>query len=87
MGIHIGTRPQEKAAATDEEAGGINPRTGKSDTKGVGTEIAPEFRQPLDHAPTPEDFAKFYDQHKDLFDKHPELRVGWDHRVRRGRWT
>ena len=66
-----------KMAATDE-AGGINPRTGKSDTKGVGTEILPEVRQNLDHAPTPADFAKFYDQHKDIFDKHPELRVGFD---------
>ena len=66
-------------AATDE-AGGINPRTGKSDTKGFGTEILPEFRQPLDHAPTAADFAKFYDQHQDIFDKHPELRVGWDNK-------
>ena len=68
-----------KAAATDE-AGGINPRTGKSDTTGLGTEIIPEFRQSLDHPPTPADFAKFYNQHKELFDKYPELRVGWDNK-------
>lgn len=66
-----------KAAATNE-AGGIDPRTGKSDTKGVGVEVMPELRQSLDHAPTAEDFKKFYDQHRDIFDKHPELRVGWD---------
>jgi len=66
-----------KMAATDE-AGGINPRTGKSDTKGFGTEILPELRQPLDHAPTAEDFKKFYTKHQDIFDQHPELRVGWD---------
>jgi hypothetical protein len=65
-------------AAAEDEAGGINPRTGKSDTMGIGTEILPEFRQPLGHAPTPADFQKFYDRHKDLFDQHPELRVGFD---------
>jgi len=64
--------------AADEEAGGINPRTGKSDSKGIGTEIMPELRQPLDHAPTADDFKKFYEQHQAIFDKHPELRVGWD---------
>jgi Nicotianamine synthase protein len=66
-----------KAAATDE-AGGIDPRTGKSDTKGIGTEILPEMRQPLDHAPTATDFKNFYAQHQELFYKYPELRVGWD---------
>lgn len=66
--------------ATKEEAGGIDPRTGKSDTKGVGVEIIPELRQPIDHAPTADDFKNFYDQHKDVFDKNPELRVGWDNK-------
>jgi len=67
-----------KATAKDNVAGGINPRTGKSDTKGFGTEIMPEFRQPLDHAPTAQDFKNFYDAHKEIFDQYPELRVGWD---------
>lgn len=66
------------ASAAKNEAGGINPRTGKSDSKGMGTEIMPELRQNLDHAPTAQDFKNFYDQHKDIFDAHPELRVGWD---------
>lgn len=66
--------------AQDDEAGGIDPRTGKSDSKGMGTEIMPELRQPLDHAPTAQDFKNFYDQHKEIFDQHPELRVGWDNK-------
>jgi predicted GNAT family acetyltransferase len=67
-------------SATTEEAGGIDPRTGKSDSTGKGVEIMPELRQPLDHAPTATDFKNFYDQHKDIFDKNPELRVGWDNK-------
>jgi predicted GNAT family acetyltransferase len=66
------------AAAAKDEAGGIDPRTGKSDSKGIGVEVMPELRQALDHAPTAEDFKNFYDQNKAIFDKHPELRVGWD---------
>lgn len=68
------------ARAAKEESGGIDPRTGKSDTAGVGVEIMPELRQPLDHAPTADDFKKFYEQHKEVFDKNPELRVGWDNK-------
>ena len=61
-------------------AGGIDPRTGASDTTGVGTEIYPEGRgaQPLAHRPTEQDLQSFYDSHKDIFEKHPELRIGWD---------
>jgi ADP-ribosyltransferase-like protein len=64
--------------AEKEPAGGIDPRTGKSDTEGHGTEIFPEKRMALDHAPTKEDFQNFYEQNKELFDQHPELKIGWD---------
>lgn len=64
--------------AATAEAGGINPRTGKSDTKGFGTEILPELRQPLNHAPTATDFQKFYAKNQAIFDQYPELRVGFD---------
>lgn len=70
-------RKAEKDASKNE-SGGIDPRTGKSDSKGFGVEVMPELRQPLDHAPTAEDFKNYYDQHKDIFDAYPELRVGWD---------
>lgn len=66
------------ADAAKNEAGGIDPRTGKADATGKGVEIMPERRQPLDHTPTPADFKNFYDANKDVFDKHPELRVGFD---------
>lgn len=68
-------------AMKESPAGAIDPRTGEMDKTGFGVEVYPEARakqEPLDHEPTAEDLQKFYDQHKDLFDKHPELRVGWD---------
>lgn len=65
----------------DQDAGAIDPRTGKSDTEGVGVEIYPEGRleKPLKRRPTAKDIQQYYDQHKDIFEKHPELRIGWDH--------
>jgi GNAT superfamily N-acetyltransferase len=66
----------ETAAA--QPAGGLDPRTGQPDTKGLGTEIVPEARQALDHSPTQADFENFQAKHQDLLDKHPELRIGWD---------
>lgn len=68
-------------AMKESPAGAIDPHTGKMDKTGFGVEVYPEARakrEPLDHEPTAEDLQKFYDQHKDIFDKHPELRVGWD---------
>lgn len=64
--------------ASTNDAGGINPRTGKTDSKGLGVEVLPELRQPLDHTPTAKDFSKFYDANKAIFDRYPALRVGWD---------
>lgn len=64
-----------------QPAGGINPRTGKADESGFGVEVFPEARaarEPLNHLPTKADVEGFYEEHKKLFDKHPELRVGWD---------
>lgn len=70
----------EKVASRmkDEPVGGINPRTGESDTKGFGVEVYPEAKQRFDHQPTAEDIQTFADKNKDILDKHPELRVGWD---------
>lgn len=64
--------------ADKQSAGGIDPRTGKSDTEGHGTEIFPEKRQALDHKPTAQDFQDFYAANKDFFDAHPALKIGWD---------
>jgi GNAT superfamily N-acetyltransferase len=64
--------------AQDESAGAIDPRTGMSATEGIGTEIVPEERMPIDHVPTAKDFRSFHDENKSLFEKHPELQVGWD---------
>jgi hypothetical protein len=62
----------------DRPAGGaVDPKTGKEDAKGFGVEVYPEARQRLDHAPTPEDVKSYYETHKDIFDKHPDLRLGW----------
>lgn len=63
------------------DAGGIDPRTGKIDETGYGVEVFPEARaarEPLDHQPTRQEIEDFYKEHKEIFDKHPELRVGWD---------
>lgn len=69
-------------AMAKSPAGAINPHTaGASDTTGVGVEVYPEARanhEPLDHAPTPQDVQKFYDENRKLFKKYPELRLGWD---------
>lgn len=65
----------------EQPAGAIDPRTGKTDTAGFGVEVFPEARaarEPLTHPPTKSDVESFYNDHKELFDKHPELRVGWD---------
>lgn len=62
-----------------EPAGGIDPKTGQSDTEGYGVEIYPEARKTLDHQPTAKDIQKYYDVNKEFLDKHPELRIGWSH--------
>jgi predicted GNAT family acetyltransferase len=62
-------------------AGAFDPNTGKEDTTGVGVEILPEARadrEALQHKPTEEELMDFYTENKDLFHKHPELRIGWD---------
>ena len=61
----------------EQSAGAIDPKTGKSDTSGFGVEVYPEAKQILDHQPTPEDIKEFHDKNEEIFDKHPELRVGW----------
>lgn len=80
----VGAHPDDRwyniahEVSQKDSAGGIDPRTGKMDRKGIGVEIHPEARRPLDHAPTPQDFQKFYNDNKDLFDKHPDYKIGWD---------
>ena len=59
------------------DGGAVDPKTGKEDPKGFGVEIYPEARQRLDHAPTPDDLKSYYEDHKDIFDQHPDLRLGW----------
>jgi hypothetical protein len=66
-----------------QSAGAIDPKTGlgDGDAKVYGTEFYPEARagQPrLDHIPTEGELKHFYNEHKDLLDRHPELRIGWD---------
>jgi hypothetical protein len=70
----------EKVAARvpNEPAGGVDPYTGESEKEGLGTELVPEARRPLDHPPTAQDFKDYRDQHEHLFQTHPELKVGWD---------
>jgi predicted GNAT family acetyltransferase len=82
----IGAHPNDwtrkaESAMKESPAGAIDPRTGQSDTKGFGVEVFPEARskrEPLDHPPTRDDIRKFHDDNKEIFDHHPELRVGWD---------
>ena len=59
------------------DGGAVDPKTGKEDSKGFGIEVYPEARQRLDHAPTPDDLKSYYEANKDIFDKHPDLRLGW----------
>lgn len=61
-----------------ENAGAINPVTGKRDTTGIGTEIYPEAKVRLSHKPTSQNIQDFYNKNKSIFDKHHELRLGWD---------
>ena len=83
--IHAHPQGDWARTASDEmfksPAGAIDPKTGKMDHGGFGVEIFPEARaarEPLDHKPTEQDVRDFHAEHKDIFDKHPELRVGWD---------
>src|SRR5579859_7443764 len=69
------------SAMDESPAGALNPRTGTADTQGVGVEVYPEARagrERLDHKPTAKDLTDFYADHRTLFEKHPELRIGWD---------
>jgi len=63
--------------ASRPDGGAIDPKTGSEDAKGFGAEVLPEERQRIDHQPTAVDLQGYYEQHKDVFDKHPELRIGW----------
>lgn len=82
LGVHPESWSNKAVKMMQEQpAGGINPRTGKTDESGFGVEVFPEARaarEPLNHLPTKADVEGFYEEHKELFDKHPELRVGWD---------
>jgi hypothetical protein len=71
-------KPDIVARIKKESSGAVNPRTGQTDTTGVGVEIYPEARRVFDTHPTAQDIEQFIQDNKELFDKHPELRVGWD---------
>lgn len=69
----------DKAADTAKQFGGgftIHPKSGFVPNVGHAAEIYPEARRTLDNPATAEDIRKFHADHKDLFDKHPELHVG-----------
>lgn len=68
-------------AMDEAPAGALNPRTGTADARGVGIEVYPEARagrERLDHKPDANDLMSFYNENKEIFTKHPELRIGWD---------
>lgn len=68
----------KKAAKDNKKEGGFTAdlRSGKVNDTGYIFEIMPEKRQILDHEVTPRDIQKFYNENRELFQKHPELRVG-----------
>jgi hypothetical protein len=51
-------------------------RTGKPTDTGFLVEVMPESRRILDHDVTPKDIQKFYNDNRELFKEHPELRIG-----------
>jgi len=76
----IGGGQHERLAARFEKepSGAVNHLTGESDTKGVGVEVYPEARRTFKSPATPEQVQEFIEDNKEILEKHPELRVGWD---------
>jgi hypothetical protein len=78
----FGVKPSEDLNNIVEEAkksnGGFvaDLRTGKSTDTGYLVEMIPEKRMTLDHDATPKDIQKFYNDNRNLFKEHPELRIG-----------
>jgi len=70
------------ARAAVEPAGAMDPHHTVRETEGIGTEILPEARLPLDHVPTAEDFRAFKERHEDLFGANPQLKIGWGNNSR-----
>ena len=63
-------------------AGAIDPKTGLPEPTGQGLhglEVLPEARQRFANRPTDRDVAAFSQKNAEVFAKHPELRLGWDH--------
>jgi hypothetical protein len=59
--------------------GAINPdNVFQKDSSGYGLEVYPEKRLELGRKPRVTDVIKFYVDNKEIFDKYPALRVGWD---------
>jgi hypothetical protein len=69
------------ARMKENSCGAINPSNGEVDGYGYGLEIYPEVRQTVAY-PTVENVGAFIRQHRDIFEKYPELRLGWDHNGR-----
>lgn len=83
--IHAHHEGDWARTASDEmmksPAGAIDPKTGSMDHEGFGVEVFPEARaarEALKNKPTEQDIRDFHAEHQKLFDKNPELRVGWD---------
>lgn len=75
---HWSTKVVRGIAEGTDPAGAIDPSTGSTRSKRYGFEVYPEVREKLDHVPTAQDFRDFANRNRELLDKHPELRVGWD---------
>src|SRR5665213_1464609 len=73
-----GADPWAHKAAEQNKDGGftIDPRNGDVPTKGYQVEATPEGRVDLDHPATPADIQKFYNENREIFAEHPELKVG-----------
>jgi len=69
----------EDAVTDAKKSGGgfvADLRTGKATDTGFLVEMMPEKRVQLDHDATPKDIQKFYNDNRQLFRQHPELRIG-----------
>ena len=67
---------QAAESAKKGEGFAVDLRAGKPTDTGFLVEVVPEKRVRLDHDVTPKDIQKFYNDNRQLFKEHPELRIG-----------
>jgi hypothetical protein len=75
----VSAKPAEAAVEEAKKSGGgfvADMRTGKPTDTGFLVEVMPEKRQTLDHDATPRDLQRFYNDNRELFKQHPDLRIG-----------